>query len=439
MIKLALDTCVLFPLSKVLTKIKDSQKGTDRIMLELRGEEKAAYYQLGELTRQFPGYKWDKTKTIKSNIISCGNMIERKRSLLFKDIGDCLFRYMGINEEKITKNAQTCSKKFLKQVEVIDDIIKYAALQAVDIDTKAFTIADILLDESSTSYRASLLREIEKSKGFDINERIFQSRERLNGNLKEKIRAELCGFIKKYLARREIEDEFINKYTAQRDLTQQVAACELLRLKEKGEVEFYVLSETFRELNNHVEVPGIQPKKGFLTITEDERDIIFDHAQLVTFEEGLNPVIAALSKAYRTARSERNHPMQNDVNSLGEFGDSIIMAQAAVSGLILVTFNGKDFIFYDVRNNCAIREHIKEVNTAEPYRMVASKAIPCFPSEIFSWMSNRIDLSEKNELAEDIIVEEKEDNTNTMVAKLKPGVSAKYDVGNDVLTIEENE
>lgn len=61
--------------------------------------------------------------------------------------------------------------------------------------------------------------------------------------------------------------------------------------------------------------------------------------------------------------------MAEDINSVGEYGDSKIAAIASLSGMTLVTNNGKDFIFdkSTKTKNDKIRKHISEVNANHEY------------------------------------------------------------------------
>lgn len=81
--------------------------------------------------------------------------------------------------------------------------------------------------------------------------------------------------------------------------------------------------------------------------------------------------IASLAREYRTANDEvaDTKPMAEDINSVGIFGDSKIAAIANIAGMILVTNNGKDFIFDKSikTNNENIRNHIDGVNASHDF------------------------------------------------------------------------
>lgn len=66
----------------------------------------------------------------------------------------------------------------------------------------------------------------------------------------------------------------------------------------------------------------------------------------------------------KTRKDLTDKAMGQDVNSVGEFGDSKIMAFTNLTGMVLVTHNAKDFIFDKGvgKNNTCILNHITRVN-----------------------------------------------------------------------------
>jgi len=94
----------------------------------------------------------------------------------------------------------------------------------------------------------------------------------------------------------------------------------------------------------------------------------------------LQEEITELSRAYRTSLNNKNaQQMAPDTNSIGVFGDSRIMAEACISGLVLVTANVKDFIYDKSRKgeNERIRKHIQNVNAIKSQEdSLATDALP---------------------------------------------------------------
>ena len=89
--------------------------------------------------------------------------------------------------------------------------------------------------------------------------------------------------------------------------------------------------------------------------------------------------VQLLAEKYRTKGNYKGKEMAPDINSVGVYGDSLIMAECALAGIPFATQNEKDFIFNkgskvkeaDIAKgksstNEEKREHIRDVNNSFP-------------------------------------------------------------------------
>ncbi len=112
-----------------------------------------------------------------------------------------------------------------------------------------------------------------------------------------------------------------------------------------GEVNLHLLNIAFREILNHTKPKENNPSWLYFSTEEiynltKRCHIISTHSKKTVLN------LHDLAKQYRKKiTSDNRKQMSRSKNSLGEFGDSLIMAGASLSGMILVTQNEKDFIY----------------------------------------------------------------------------------------------
>lgn len=149
-------------------------------------------------------------------------------------------------------------------------------------------------------------------------------------------------------------------------------AGQLFSLYLDDKVEFCITNTVFDEIiiplsNPDVDIYGEKAVNGnIVRFSVDKMLRMLQNCTYLHFEgHELQEEITKLSREYRTSLNDKNiQPMAQDTNSIGIFGDSRIMAEACLAGLVLVTANTKDFIYDKSRKgeNERIRKHIAKVN-----------------------------------------------------------------------------
>lgn len=117
---------------------------------------------------------------------------------------------------------------------------------------------------------------------------------------------------------------------------------------------------------------GLKEVKAYLHIQKKTKNHVKYNAILEVLKKTIyistKPSVVAkvedLARQYRTSLGIKGlSPMEDDINAMGDYGDSKIMAEANLSGIILITENAKDFIKDDFGGvNQRKRKHIKRVN-----------------------------------------------------------------------------
>ena len=163
-------------------------------------------------------------------------------------------------------------------------------------------------------------------------------------------------------------------------LNQQLFAGKIIDKYIKGEIRLHIVEDAYREILNHI---GDEKQEvNFKTFSQNVVNQLLSECVLVSIrEKGVMDIVEALSSEYRKSHLSDGSRMKDDINSLGVYGDSRIMAEANLAGLILLTFNKKDFIHnkageYD---NSQIRENIDLVNKV--FDLVTTDALPYTPEE----------------------------------------------------------
>ena len=152
-----------------------------------------------------------------------------------------------------------------------------------------------------------------------------------------------------YTSQKDNADGLIEDFDNYKDTRMEYQAGFLYEKLMKGEVELFVTSTSYDEILNHVASPE-KTDPGFkLYAKEDVEDLAKKVVYLNTKDKEVDEFCQRLAALYR-----KNYlggkQMAEDINSVGVYGDSLIMAECAIAGLNLITFNEKDFI-YDLSDN----------------------------------------------------------------------------------------
>lgn len=135
----------------------------------------------------------------------------------------------------------------------------------------------------------------------------------------------------------------------------------------EGKYRLCVPYISFEEIHEHTKQR--KSDAGWVTWSKPEVESLARNFTIfVRATKAVREEISSLAREYRTEQVgvDNVKPMAEDINSVGIFGDSKIAAIANIAGMILVTNNGKDFIFDKSikTNNENIRNHIDGVNAS---------------------------------------------------------------------------
>ena len=150
------------------------------------------------------------------------------------------------------------------------------------------------------------------------------------------------------------------------------------------EINVFVPKTSYKEILNHIKKKGKNYK---LTLSSKEAFSLLEKCKVINFgSQKAMSIKGQLAKDFRTANPvpvAGETPMKPDKNSLGEYGDSQIMAEANIAGMILITENAKDFITLGENNKEETkRRHIRTMcKKREPY---ATDALAYTPYEFLS-------------------------------------------------------
>ena len=155
----------------------------------------------------------------------------------------------------------------------------------------------------------------------------------------------------------------------------------------EGKYEFYIPPTVYAEIQNHAAEKDSVSEKGNVKYAQSKLDSLFKRCTFLSMSsKSIRRRIAKLAQEFRTTQNDEDpkqtKAMAPDKNSLGIFGDSLIMAEACIAGMILISLNKKDFINDKSlkQENDHIRKHILLVETKEePY---TTDALPYSASEL---------------------------------------------------------
>ncbi len=238
---------------------------------------------------------------------------------------------------------------------------------------------------------ARLKKEISGVDATINNYSSFMSESRIK-QLKQQ-QAEASQALAKITPFEDINDQF-DKYREQRA---NIEAGLVLAQACKGDIKLYVcdygeeeiLSHTkLNMLEKHTEMPDWLDKidkaalKMIIDNYEDNKNnphrLMFEEDEVLSLFSKVSllhlasdkevDMVEDLAKIYRTEPDdEESAAMDEDINSVGKWGDSCLMATASLAGIVFVTHNAKDFIFKGEKSNFKIREHINMTNNLTPY------------------------------------------------------------------------
>lgn len=166
----------------------------------------------------------------------------------------------------------------------------------------------------------------------------------------------------------------------------------------KGNLQLFVTSTSFDEILNHIYDPNKSEETNRVkrTFPKEKVASLMKKVTLInTKDPEVQRFVQLLAEKYRTKGNFKGKEMAPDINSVGVYGDSLIMAECAVAGITFATQNEKDFIFNkgskikesDLAKgkgdmNEEKREHIRDVNNT--YYELASNAEPISTAEFVS-------------------------------------------------------
>lgn len=443
-LKIALDTCVLL---NMVEPQKEFLSGGAQALDEYINKTRKEMAREWQYMLSFP--QNDKSFTIKKG--QSGDRYSyhyknelRKRTNIFEELEKYLLQFRGETQksfgkeidftttQKLYQTPEERKKKYTKKKikernEHFDALIEKLNISSLNNNQKADVLTKILLSRQpeNVQIQNDLIKDIEASLGRTCPESDWeQKRENLDSQAYANARNAMSMLIKRYLDARDIEKKFLPSQKKYYNLYQNFNAAQLLKMRNDGKVEFYVLQENFDEFENHIlKDSQTEKKKDFLYISEDDAFNAISGCTMVVFDEGLTPAIKALSRAYRSKIHGKNiYSMSNDINSLKRYGDANSMAEASIAGLTFATFNGKDFIFHLSKSDEQIRKHIMKVNRDVKYSKVVSDIAPYTPEEII----RAIDSMRNRSIAEDIEILSDEDGA-TLIAKAKEGITITYE------------
>lgn len=145
-----------------------------------------------------------------------------------------------------------------------------------------------------------------------------------------------------------------------------------------GEYKLYISFIAFDEVLYHTRA---MDNSNFLHFDYSEINALINRLVTVvtTKSKTVLNLTDYLANEYRTGKNtDTERPMDVDLNAADEYGDSKIAAFANLTGMILITFNGKDFIFDKGSKfgNDKIRTHLKNVNSKYDFTTDASVYSP---------------------------------------------------------------
>lgn len=258
------------------------------------------------------------------------------------------------------------------------------------------------------------------------DEALEKSKELLEASLEE--RKILLDFHKEF---KEVKDIFNGANDRFKIIKMKYEAAYIFDQMNKGNLQVFVPSTSYDEILNHTYKPELSAETNRIK-RNFPREMIVSLSKKVTLINTKDPevqrFVQLLAEKYRTKGTFKGKEMAPDINSVGVYGDSLIMAECAIAGIPFATQNDKDFIFNKgtkfkesdiakglVGNNEEKREHIRDVNNT--YSELASDAEPISTAEFVS--GNYKKVTRQSSLIKTTVQPANENFKSTVDIKLK--------------------
>ncbi len=150
----------------------------------------------------------------------------------------------------------------------------------------------------------------------------------------------------------------------------------------EGKYDFFITPTVYAEILNHEDDNDSKSEKGNIKFEQRKIDALFEKCTFLSMAtQEIREQVDKISEDFRTKGDSPAKEMAPDINSLGIYGDSMIMAEASLAGMNLITLNRKDFIYDNSikQNNDFIRQHIAFVEKGSPF---TTDALPYSPAEL---------------------------------------------------------
>lgn len=185
--------------------------------------------------------------------------------------------------------------------------------------------------------------------------------------------------------------KFLDLVKVYKEIFDSHAVGEIVKMYIEGKIDLGLSRYAFEEILNHTDAYTKQKQgKHFKIFKRNKIEKALREFVLITTRTKIaDNAIRGLAARYRCAKTTGT-PMKGDLNKLNMFGDSLIMATSSISGKILITLNGKDFIFdksLQLMGNEKIREHVLQVN--ECYSGIATDALAYSAEEYIQGKYNK--------------------------------------------------
>ena len=171
-----------------------------------------------------------------------------------------------------------------------------------------------------------------------------------------------------------------------KDLKNITNAGELYLLAIDGKVKLHIASTSMREIDNHTDGHHNSTDPKYLSFAEEQvNGLASICTHIVVRQSQVVDMVDGLAEKFRTPiAGSKTKPMDLDKNSNNEFGDSQIMAESCLAGMVLITDNLKDFVVDKSKKlpNQDIRLHIGAVESR--YSGVTSDALPISSEEFLT-------------------------------------------------------
>ena len=190
---------------------------------------------------------------------------------------------------------------------------------------------------------------ISMSEGYVINKNKVRQEINLSEENKQEIKQKINDINLALIEMRNVDATYNSLRKDYKDLCVLNDGGHVFEMYANEQVDFYITAHALEEILNHT--------KSYTTYNgSDDKYVIFDdnvikpllnECTLITFtSKKAIKCLDTISQKYRTKQNSCDSSMKNDINSVNKYGDSMIMAEASLAGINLITFNAKDFIYY---------------------------------------------------------------------------------------------